>query len=337
MPCYSPMIGVAYSWTKNGKPNYKFSSKVFSDPVHHYWFYNDSQQVAPPISVPCGKCIGCRLDHSRMWADRCMLELGDHEQSWFITLTYNNEHLPVVFDDEYPGTLVKKDFQDFMKRLRKAYCEKYDNKIRYFMCGEYGDQFHRPHYHAIIFGLKLDDLVVNPDRASNEFGQPYYYSQWLQDVWTLDNKPLGKIMVANVTWETCAYVARYVTKKVDGEMSVEQYQSHHVAPEFTLMSRKPGIGKNYFDNHKFELLSSKYWYISTPNGGKKIQPSRYFLDKFSEEFPKEFADLKAEKLSSAQDRLDQELLGTSLHYQDELYVKQRNKKAAAKSLRRCDV
>ena len=115
------------------------------------------------VPLPCGQCIGCRIDYSRQWANRCLLELKYHDSAWFCTFTYDDDHVPrTYYPDPETGeaipalTLQKRDFQLLMKRIRK----KFENdKIRFFMSGEYGSQTFRPHYHAILFGLHLDDLL----------------------------------------------------------------------------------------------------------------------------------------------------------------------------------
>lgn len=174
----------------NGKPLYKITSGD-CDHIGDCWTY---------IEIPCGKCIACRLAYSRQWADRCMLEASFHDSNYFVTLTYDNEHLPLVetIDNDtgeiiHNATLVKRDLQLFFKRLRKALP---DCKIRYYACGEYGSQTLRPHYHAIIFGLTLDDLVLykmSPD------GYNYYNSQTLDNIWKN-----GYAVITNVTWDTCS-------------------------------------------------------------------------------------------------------------------------------------
>ena len=107
------------------------------------------------IPVPCRTCLGCRIDYSREWANRMCLEMLCSGQACFITLTYNNSSLPLTKD--LIPTLCKRDWQLFMKRLRKAFP---DRKLRFYMCGEYGSHTLRPHYHAIIFGL---DIFAFPD------------------------------------------------------------------------------------------------------------------------------------------------------------------------------
>jgi len=108
-------------------------------------FQRSEAFVDMPVVVPCGQCIGCRLEKSRQWAIRCVHESKCHDDNIFVTLTYNNENLPK------DGSLCLADLQKFMKRLRK----KYGAGIRYFACGEYGEKLKRPHYHVCIFGLNF--------------------------------------------------------------------------------------------------------------------------------------------------------------------------------------
>ena len=155
------------------------------------------------IHVPCGQCLGCRLDYSRMWAVRCYHESQLHDKNMFITLTYDDEHVPwsAVTGEQ---TLVKKDLQLFWKRLRKHF-DKLGIKIRYYGAGEYGDYTNRPHYHAIVFGCDMDDKQLY---KLSELGFPYYVSDTLDKIWEK-----GQCLVADVSVDTCAYVARYVVKE----------------------------------------------------------------------------------------------------------------------------
>ena len=141
------------------------------------------------FEIPCGYCDGCRIDRSREWANRCMLELQYHDSAYFITLTYNDDHVPVsYYADPETGeaqeslTLCKRDWQLFMKRLRKAFP---DDQIRFYACGEYGSQTFRPHYHAIVFGLHLHDLVPVQDVQRGELGYQYFSSESLQRCWSV--------------------------------------------------------------------------------------------------------------------------------------------------------
>lgn len=229
------------------------------------------------IEIPCGKCIGCRLDQSAAWSQRCMLEAQYHDSNYFLTITYDDEHLPKSeYTDENTGevlqfnTLVKRDWQLFIKALRRRLETLNRPPVRFFMCGEYGTTTLRPHYHAIIFGLVLDDLV--PYKRTSR-GDVLYNSPFLDDIWKK-----GYIVVGSVTPESCGYTARYCTKKA--YQSNDVYLDHNIQPEFTLMSRRPGIAKQYFDDHP-NLYDDDYIYLSTDKGGMRFKPPRYF-DKLAE-------------------------------------------------------
>lgn len=166
------------------------------------------------VYAPCGQCMACRLNYGKLWSIRMMEELKKHDKACFATLTYDGEHYEDLIDYQGIGRLCKRDLQLFWKRLRKK------RKIRYFACGEYGDKFGRPHYHAIIYG-------VSPDEE-----------QFIQDLW-----PLGHVKLGNVTEDSCAYVAKYMTKKLRGKsLEAKLSEDPDFQNEFVLMSRRPGIG-----------------------------------------------------------------------------------------------
>ena len=171
-----------------------------------------------PLEIPCGQCIGCRLERSRQWAIRISHEASLHEHNSFITLTYNNENLPKDL------SLDVTHFQKFLKRLR-AHTEDPDSdlypnilsqskKPRFFHCGEYGEKFARPHYHACMFDLDFADQkhwkTIN--------GNKHYTSETLEKIW-----PFGFSTIGDVTFESAAYVARYVTKKITGKNALHHY------------------------------------------------------------------------------------------------------------------
>lgn len=344
MSCYSPLKAFQIGLTENSKPNYKICSYE-TDHVEYngktWSICKDSRKsgyciksVKDFIEIPCGRCIGCRLDYSRQWADRCMLEMKSHESSYFVTITYDDINLPInsflIEDTGECGnmaTLVKRDFQLFMKRLRKAYALKYDNKLRYFAAGEYGNLSLRPHYHAIIFGLKLDDLVF----YKNHNGFNLYNSPFLDDCWKK-----GYIVVAKANWETCAYTARYIMKKQKGESS-DIYSTYNFEPEFSLMSRRPGIGRDYFDENYKTMFDCDFISLSTPDGEHQIRPSRYFkrlLEVFDEE---KFLDIKTKRKDIMENVSNLKLAKTSNSYLDMLSVEESVKAAAIRSLRRKEV
>ena len=155
--CTKPLKGFPIGETKNGKISYKITSYdtdhveisfngVVSAVVDHFVSANCQRAVFEYVEIPCGHCLECRLEYSRQWANRCILEAQEHDQNCFITLTYDDLNIPVV-DDVNPETgevtkfktLVKRDLQLFMKRLRSKLDEK-NIKIRFFAAGEYGDQ-----------------------------------------------------------------------------------------------------------------------------------------------------------------------------------------------------
>lgn len=243
--------------------------------------------------IPCGKCIGCRLDHSRMWANRMMMELQYHDSAVFVTLTYSDDFLPRHNFLEKP-TLRKDHLQKFMKHVRKHFGE-----VRFFGCGEYGPLHERPHYHLIIFGLSLDDM--KPFKR-NEQGDWIYTSESLEKCWSnyigkdkngnsLYDK-IGFVSVSDVTWNTCAYVARYVTKKLKGPLS-EYYKINNLEPPFALMSRNPGIGKNWYIDHpgweQYDFIN-----VKSSKGAKKFRPPRYF-DRLLEKEDPSFYEVRKEE------------------------------------------
>jgi len=207
-----------------------------------------------PVTVPCGQCIGCRLEYSRNWAMRCMHEASMHEENCFVTLTYDDDHLPEN------GSLVKEDAQKFMKRLRSRFDE---CRIRYFLSGEYGETTFRPHYHMLLFGFDFADKVSAGSRSEYKV----WNSDKLEQTWTD-----GFSEVGSITFESAAYVARYIVKKFKGPSEVVKKWYDGVQPEFALMSRRPGIGKSYYEKYGKEISR----FDSVIINGKEVKPPRYY-------------------------------------------------------------
>ncbi len=284
------------------------------------------------LQVPCGQCIGCRIDRSREWANRCMLELQYHDSAYFVTLTYDDFHVPKsYYPDPETGeahtslTLCKRDFQLWMKRLRKKFS---DDKIRFFACGEYGGETKRPHYHAIVFGLHLSDLVKYKTVREGDSYYTYYNSDSIQDTW-----PNGFVVVGEVTWESCAYVARYVTKKLTGLQS-EFYEKFNLVPEFSDMSRRPGIARQYYDDHGKEIYDNAYINLSTPKGGRKFKPPHYFDRLFDIDCPGSLDELKERRKRNAQAVLEGKMKCTNLNPDEILKVEESAFQNKTKKLRR---
>lgn len=286
------------------------------------------------IEIPCGKCLECRLNYSRSWANRCMLESMEYDENCFITLTYNENNIPVVEDvNPVTGelqkfkTLVKEDFQKFMKRLRKE-LSKDDLKIRFFAAGEYGEHTKRPHYHAIIFGWKPSDLTP---LSRNLLGNTLYKSDFLDRVWQK-----GNCVVGDVTYESCSYVARYCTKKVD-VIKNNNFGKMKILPEFTLMSRKPGIGLNWFNKNSVCYAIFTNNYIKTKNGSQTITPNRYFDSQLEKLDPEKFKEIKEKRKEFAEEKKKVQMSQTSLPYLEALKVVEENLKNKTKVLQRKEI
>ncbi|AXF52762.1 MAG: replication initiator protein [Microviridae sp.] len=222
--------------------------------------------VSEYIEIPCGKCLGCKLDYSSRWADRCLLEMQYHSVSCFLTLTYDDEHVP--YNDNGLMTLRFTDFQKFMKRLRKCISPV---KVRYFACSEYGSKSLRPHYHVIIFGWEPPDKEII---RKGPAGSWYYKSCLLERLW-----PFGYSLVGDATWKSCAYVARYVTKKLGSHAELEDYD---LEPERIVMSRKPGLAYQWFHDHPEFVEWNSIPVTLGEDGGKSIRPPKYFEAKLEE-------------------------------------------------------
>jgi hypothetical protein len=247
--------------------------------------------VVRSLSLPCGQCRGCRLERSRQWAVRCMHEASLHEQNCFITLTYDNDHCPTDRSLNYG------DYQRFMKRFRKRFK---DSTIRFYMAGEYGEKFERPHFHACIFGFNFPDRTLWKRTPS---GALIYRSKLLEDLW-----PFGYSSIGDVTFESAAYVARYVMKKRTGKGVGDHYETTDFetgeikdrVPEFNRMSLKPGIGYEWYRKFSSDIYPHDYVVIN----GRESRPPKFYDKKFADDFPEEFEALQFQRFVDAVDRFD---------------------------------
>jgi hypothetical protein len=264
MPCYHPN---AAWYSRFANPTGKHSL-IFKA--------TDSRaDTTRPIQVPCGRCIGCRLDRSRKWAIRCEHERQLHEEACFITLTYRPEDLPPG------GTLFKRDFQLFMKRYRKFLGDK---KIRYYMCGEYGEKRGRPHYHAIIFGHNFLDREV----VGRRNGITYFTSPTLQDLWGL-----GGTQVGDANFQTAAYCARYITKKLTGKRAEEYGEK---TPEYNCPSRKPGLAADWIKKYMGDVYPKDEIKIN----GTTMKPPKFYDSQYEILEPEQFEKIKENRKKIAE-------------------------------------
>lgn len=271
MTCYSPQHGY------RGRDGQFVSAK------------KDSPSQAP-MTVGCGKCVGCRNDRAQQWSTRIVHEASMYKQNCFVTLTYSDENLP----DSYSVNIT--EIQKFMKRLRKHISMEYNRNLklyqwgdtpkpkkpicRYFAVGEYGSKTLRPHYHLIIFGYDFPDKVLwrVTDRSHR-----CYRSDLLEKAW-----PFGQSEIGNVTEQSAGYVARYTLKKVSGALAKDHYTRIHpltgesvkVEPEFVTMSTHPGIGASWFRKYEMDVFPSDFAIV---NGKKKTVP-RYYCNKLRERY-----------------------------------------------------
>lgn len=322
MSCYHPITGYDFGLKSNGKKDIRWSKN-----------YSDKPCIGE-VKIPCGKCIGCRLQYSRIWADRMIMELQDHDSAYFLTLTYDDSFINSspygevrrFYTDSDTGeaklslSLCKSHLQNFWKSLRQEF---HNDHIRYFACGEYGSKTKRPHYHAIVYGLHLDDLQFYKRSNLNDV---YFNSPRLDKVWKK-----GFVVVGQVTWNSCAYVARYVVKKAQSEVS-NMYSEFNMIPEFVVMSRRPGIGKNYYVNHKYDFIDFGETYESDGKRSLRFQMPRYFESIMELENPEELKKYKDMKSYIGKTVLDSKLSITDLSERQLLEVEENAKIASTKAL-----
>lgn len=274
MPCYSPLTAYYGRFLNpTGKRSLVFNVREALD---------DKK-----VPLACGQCIGCKLERSRQWAIRITHEASLYgKNNSFITLTYNQQNLPKN------KSLTPRHFQLFMKRLRK----KFGPNIRFYACGEYGEQLGRPHFHACLFNLDFPDKKLHKQVNGN----PIYTSEALSKIWRF-----GFCSIGELTFESAAYVARYVTKKISGPQSL--IDNHYMdvdhkgeilaerIPEFAVMSRRPGVGKPWLDKFKTDVFPADFVVLRN----KKLRPPKYYDNLLEKSHPFVHDDIKERRTSNA--------------------------------------
>lgn len=323
MPCYYPLQAWRGPVLKSGKRSIVFKP-------------TESTGGLFSLKLPCGQCLGCKLDRSRSWAARCVCEAQMHEQSCFVTLTYDDVHLPK------DGELHVEDWQRFCKRLRKSF-----GKFRYFHAGEYGSKG-RPHYHALLFGYRPGDLVPF---SRSEAGSDVFISKALSSVWQN-----GYCLVGDVTFESAAYVARYCVKKLEGDVLDKRFEeagkkldvvkSNGVIrkPEYVTMSRGrkrgEGIGGTWLTKYLSDVYPSGSLVL---RGGVKMSPPRYFDGLFADKFPLDMERIKLHRVAMSDRKEEvfsdvlQKVQTLPVNRQDRLVVMEEVKQAQLRMCRRDQV
>lgn len=261
--------------------------------------------------LPCGKCESCRLEYSKQWAVRLVEESKLWQNNVFLTLTYNDDHIPlgVVPDtDEVSSyTLRPKDVQDFFKRLRSTYNRKFGHSdIRYYACGEYGGKTFRPHYHAIVYNLPIPDKKVY---SQNFRGDVIYTSDLLASIWKN-----GFVTIGQFNYDTASYVARYMQKKVNASDDLESYASVGMIPEFSRMSLKPALGRRA-DQIEDVYLTDKVTIMKGDNV-VTFKPPKYYDMLFEKMHPQQLLLIRDERRIAAQNARRVVLSNTDLREDD---------------------
>lgn len=247
------------------------------------------------MEIPCGSCLNCRIQGSHDWAIRCTFEAKLYKYNYFVTLTYDDDHL--TKGSLGNPTLVKDDISKFIKRLRN-YFRKYlkHTGIRYLLCGEYnssGERILNPHYHLILFNCPIPDLSIwfpTPNgcqiKKLNSNKMPMFYSELINQLWCDDNgSPCGFICIDDANFNTEAYVSQYIMKKQKGESSDVYYDGLGVIPPFIRCSNRPGIGFNMFFRDMAKYAVDPY--VIIPRSRKPCVKGipKYFKRKLFEKKP----------------------------------------------------
>lgn len=273
MPCYHPRQAfLAPELGLNGKQKVSFK-------------YRDGWAE---MALPCGQCMGCRIDRTSQWALRIKHETYEHKHSIFVTLTLDDDNL---LEQEYSVHI--RTAQAFVKGLRQYLSRLPDPvTIRFYLCAEYGEKSGRAHYHIIIFGWWPSDAKV-----FREGRYPLWRSEILEHLWGR-----GHVSFAPVTDANASYVAQYCQKKWTGKGAKKHYQFidkdgvyYELTPEFALMSRRPGIGRAYVEKYASEILSSD----SIVRAGREVSVPKYYYKVLAESHPAEMATVRAKRKETA--------------------------------------
>jgi len=247
MACYEPVSGYRHRETKE-------------------FVFGERRPLATHerLQLPCGKCIGCKLERARQWSVRICHEASLYDSSFFVTLDYDpqGEESPENTGNwglQYPH------FQKFMRRARKAEDVRVaGGPLRFFVSGEYGRKYGRPHWHAILFNLAL------PDKVRWQNGK--FQSSRLEELWSH-----GRCDIGAVTARSAAYVAGYTLEKVSQQEYISR-EGEVVRPPFVSMSLKPGIGAQWYAQYLSDLFPHDF----AVQEGKKFKVPRYYSKKYEE-------------------------------------------------------
>lgn len=252
---------------------------------------------ADPLKLPCGQCIGCKLDHGKRWATRIMHQAQTAREdvspknpngkpSCFVTLTFDDQHLPLN------RSVHVRYIQLYIKRLRNL-----GYKFSYYACGEYSpEKERRAHFHVCLLGVDFSKDRIFQKKSKTGF--PLYHSKELDDCW--DHQ--GLAWIGDLTWDSASYTARYVTNKITGPMAVDYYRHtdpdtgevFQLKPEFATMSRNPALGKDWIKKYMFPTFRDDSVIVK----GKATQPPPYYTKELEKHDPELHSEIKLKRITA---------------------------------------
>lgn len=352
MPCYSPLLRCEEvgKWQKAKDGHLFHPAKIIStNNLEAFNYYTKSTAYFNFDIIPCNNCIGCRLDYSREWANRGYLEAITQPNAWFITLTYDDEHnfipeeiiLPTghsfteLEPGDWKGSLQPNDLTQFMKNLRQIMKREYNHEgIKFIACGEYGGEGRRPHYHLILYNCPFPTDSFYEPRIDWE-KNTYFQNKIIERAWGK-----GIVNITEANWNTIAYVARYITKKIKGKESDLYYAVQGEIKEIFRTSRgnektgHSGIGYDYYEKHKDEIYRTDQIMIKNNKGIHYVRPPKYFDNMYEKENPERMKEIKRLRKVMTIANLKVKAQKTSLTAWEQLQVEQLYKDDQLKSLKR---
>lgn len=256
--------------------------------------------------IACGHCWACKLNYSAQWATRIMYECKNSDNNYFITFTYDDDHIPIpetaeyngetfINDGTWSGSLFPDDITRFINSLRKHLeRDKNHQGIKYFYAGEYGETTKRPHYHMIIMNCPLD-IKQFYDFHIDERKKLHWKSTEIEKYW-----PEGMIDIGEVEFASAAYVARYCMKKLTDETNKKIYWEQGKIPEFVRMSRRPGIGKQYFLENMESIYDTDEIIVKNFHGDQmKVKPPKAWDKEFKKAHPEQWFKIQRSRKEAA--------------------------------------
>lgn len=287
MPCHKPLFAYASSLREGKRAKFikgSFTPEIIEQRVRERHF----------VPLPCRQCLGCRIDNSREFGVRSYHEAQMFEHNCFLTLTYDPKKLK-------SRSLIRKDFQDFAKRLRKHFIGfqtvfhnyKISKPIRIMYCGEYGDKLGRPHFHALLYNF---DFLDKKHFFTNKHKNKVFVSDSLNDLWGH-----GLCSIGEVNFFTSSYVARYICKKINGEKAKDHYQGR--VPEFVQHPSQYGLGLKWLEHYKGDVYPHDFVHVNVNKGSSfEMKVPRYYDNWLKKFCPEEYKVVKDKRLNDIAER-----------------------------------